>query len=180
MSLKNLIKCVQMDIPALTQRDALDFFNHEGQLFAFHNRFAIGSSATVEFAMLMPSNKIVEALPSIIVSDKELFIDFYQDVTLDDPEGTANVASTIRCMNQHSPGTSGVTELWTEPNILDYGETNYVEYIPASQFTAGSSSFSVNWITKPNVYYSVKIVNQVATAGTVKFSLYWIERDEVS
>lgn len=151
----------------------LDKANNEGRVFAFHYRDTIDASSIIEFAMLIPSAKI-EVLPTLISCDRELEVTFYQDVTITEETGV-DVTSSIRCMNQYNPKTTLVQEVLANPTITNYGETNYPTYIHASWFTSGQVLTGVNWITKPNVYYSVKIENILAQAGILEFHLYWIE-----
>lgn len=151
-------------------------YNDKGMLFGFHYRDVIGSSATIEFAMKTPSNKIIKFLPAIIKCDKAITVDFYQDSTLGTPSNS--LLTNIRCINQLIAKPTSITEVWGTPDITDYGISNYPDVIFANVFGAGETSLGIEWIAEQNVYYSSKIINTVAQAGTIKFSLYWLELEE--
>ena len=158
----------------------VNYHNRYGRVFGLHIRDTIDSEDAVEFAMKIPAatNKIIEALPTIITVDKTVWIDFNCNVGV--TNGTNVKDAYVICMNQYLNNESAVTHLMAGATINTEATDAYNtfrDYIPANKYTGGISKQIINWITQDNCWYSSKIENKDNSTCTYSMILYWIEHD---
>lgn len=161
--------------------DYVSKHNEQGKVFGLHIRDTIPGSDTVEFAFKIPARttKRIEALPTIITCNKEIYIDFYANVGV--TNGINVKDDYVICMNQYINNDSVIEELLAGATINTGAAGAYNtfrDYIPASRFSGGGQSIQfVDWITQPDCYYSSKLENLEVTEATYSMILYWIEHD---
>jgi hypothetical protein len=175
----SLISGINNGTKYLSMFDYVSKHNESGKVFGMHIRNTIGASGTVQFVMKIPEINIkrIEALPTIITTDKPLEIDFKANVTVTNL-GTNLKDSYIISMNQYLNYPSVIEALSADATITpDTGYNTFRDYIPANKYSSGQSLQQIHWICQPNCYYSATLKNLDNAECKYNLILYWIEHD---
>lgn len=147
--------------------------NHEGKLYGYHIRTAIGSSDTIHIIMKTSATKTQHFLSPIIISNRSILTDYSINPTW---SGGSDVLSDVWSNNHESTNQSTIQVLQLGATVTDIGNIFYPDYYPATNQSAGSANPEfIGWMLKRNTFYAGRLTNLDAQSGIVKFTLFWTE-----
>lgn len=139
MGLKNLIKCIELDVPSLVSMDSKIHLNHAGHLWGIHLLASIPASSKITLIMKTSNDYYQHTLAPIVICNKECEITYCKDDIFTAGSGT-DVKSEIKNNNhKYFTNVSTVQQFRTGVTVTSPGTCFYRDYLPASQFSSSSS-----------------------------------------